>query len=78
MSQVVGYTLPEHLQARRVARRRESAVQYVAIALAVICFVGAGLLIRPINAIRKEHQLIVDPESLGTLPPDIALLGKLG
>jgi len=58
--------------------RRQSLVQIVGVLLAIICFVGAGFLVRPINNIRQECQLVVDPESLGTLPPDIALLGKLG
>ena len=78
MAEVLTFKLPEHLAARRTAQRREWTTQVVAVSLAVICFAGAGLLISPINAVRRERQLVIDPETLGTLPPDLALLGKLG
>lgn len=78
MPQTLHHTLPEHLLARRTAQRREWTVQLVASVLAVACIAAAGLLLRPINEIRKERQLVIDPRSLATLPPDIALLGKLG
>jgi hypothetical protein len=78
MSSVPGYKLPKHLAARRSAMRREWLVQVVAASLAVVAFVGAGLLIRPINRIRRERQLVIDPDSIKGLPPDLALLGKLG
>jgi hypothetical protein len=58
--------------------RREWAVQVIAASLALAAFVGAGLFIRPINAIRQERQLVMDPESMKGLPPGLALLGKLG
>ena len=50
----------------------------MAVIIAVVCFAGAGLLVRPVNAIRKENQLVIDAKSIRGLPPDIALLGKLG
>ncbi|MGB2986219.1 MAG: hypothetical protein WBE26_10080 [Phycisphaerae bacterium] len=78
MSQALDYTLPEHLAARQSAKRRESGVQIVAALLAVVCFVGAGLFVRPVNKIRRERQLMIDPDTVKGLPPDIALLGKLG
>lgn len=78
MAQVLQTKLPEHLVAKRTAQRREWGTQVIACAIAVVCFVGAGLLMGPVNRIRKERQLLVDPDTLGTLPPDIALLGKLG
>ncbi len=77
MSQVVSYTLPEHLSARRTAQRHERVVQIVGLAVALTCFVGAGLLIRPVNDIRKSRQLVIDPSTIKGLPPTIALLGKL-
>ncbi len=58
--------------------RREWGVQLGALVLAAVCFTGAGLLIGPVNEIRKELQLVIDPDSIRGLPPDIALLGKLG
>ena len=78
MPDVLDYQLPEHLAARQSAKRREWGVQAVAISLAVFSLAGAGLMIGPINAVRQERQLIIDPESIGKLPADLALLGKLG
>ena len=78
MSRTTGYALPEHLAARRSAKRREWGVQACGVLVAVTCFIGAGLFIGPVNEIRKEHQLVIDPETIKGLPPDIALLGKLG
>jgi len=75
---MVGYTLPEHLVARRNAQRRDWLVQVVASVLAVVCLVGAGLLLGPLNRVRRERQLVIDPASVRGLPPDLALLGKLG
>lgn len=78
MSQVLDYTLPEHLSARRAAQRREWTVQVVGVAVALICLAAAGLLVDPINRVRKEHQYVIDPGSMKDLPPTLALLGKLG
>ena len=78
MAEPLSYALPEHLAARRGALRREVGVQIVALSVAVVCLVGAALLVGPINTIRHERQLVIDPAGLGGLPPDIALLCKLG
>ena len=78
MSQVIQYTLPKHLAARIAAKRRESLVQIIAICITIFSFVLAGLFIRPINQIRKQNQLVIDPDSIQGLPPGIALMGKLG
>ena len=78
MAEMVQYTLPEHLAARRAAQRSEWTVQAVALSMAAACFIGAGLITRPINETRKTQQLVIDPEMLATLPPNIALLSKLG
>ncbi len=78
MTQALHSVLPEHLQARRVAQRRELRVQTIALFVALVCLVAAGLLVAPINAVRKERQLVIDPDSIRGLPPTIALLGKLG
>lgn len=78
MSQVRSYMLPEHLAARQSAKRREWVVQVIAVSLAVVSFVAAGLFVRPINKIRQDLQLVVDPDTIKGLPPDLALLGKLG
>lgn len=78
MSQILDYKAPQHVIARRAARRRESTVQIVAISLAVLCFVGAGFFVGPVNTIRQERQLVIDPDTIKGLPPDLALIGKLG
>ena len=78
MAEPLSYALPEHLAARRGALRREVGVQIVALSVAVVCLVGAALLVGPINTIRHERQLVINPAGLGGLPPDIALLCKLG
>lgn len=78
MSQTLGYTLPEHLQARRAAQRHERTVQITALIVMVVCFSGALALLGPINRMRKDYQLVINPETLEGLPPDIALLSKLG
>ncbi len=72
------YALPEHLSARRGAQRHEVFTQAIALSLSLVCVVAAGFLIAPVNRIRQEHQLLIDPASVKGLPPDIALLGKLG
>lgn len=77
MSQVVSYTLPQHLAARRAAQRTDRVAQIAGILVAVVCVATAGLLIQPVNAIRMERQLVINPESIQGLPPTIALLGKL-
>jgi len=48
------------------------------VAVCLVCLTGAGFLLAPMNAIRKEKQLVIDPDTIGQLPPKIALLGKLG
>lgn len=78
MSQTLDYKLPEHLAARRAAHRRQWGVQIVSGAIAVVCLVSAGFWLPPINAIRRERQLVIDPATIKGLPPDLALLGKLG
>ncbi len=78
MSETISYQLPEHLAARQKAMRKESTVQIIAITITILSFILAGLLIRPINDIRKKHQLVIDPDTIQGLPPGIALMGKLG
>jgi len=70
--------LPKHLQDRLTAKRREWTVQAVGAGVVLACLVGAGFLVGPMNRIRKEKQLVVDSSTIAGLPPDIALLGKLG
>ena len=41
MTDILGYTLPEHLRARRSAKRRESGVQIAGVVVALICLIGA-------------------------------------
>ncbi|MBI4718760.1 MAG: hypothetical protein HY763_13215 [Planctomycetes bacterium] len=78
MSQFLRYSLPEHLRARRSAQRREVGVQVAAVVTALLCLAGAGMLLAPMNAVRRERQLVVDPDTIKGLPPGMSLLGKLG
>lgn len=78
MADITPFVLPEHLAARRAAQRSEVSVQAIAIGIAIACFVSAAFLVPRINAIRREKQLVIDPVSIAGLPPEIALLGKLG
>ncbi|MBI1825339.1 MAG: hypothetical protein HY287_13715 [Planctomycetes bacterium] len=78
MLRVTPYTLPEHLAARRAAQRAESTTVLIAVATTIACFVAAAFLVPKITRIRREKQLMIDPTTVKGLPPDIALLGKLG
>jgi len=78
MTQIILESLPEHLRAKQVALRYERGVQIFCMSLAIICIVAAGFLHGPINKIRQSHQLVIDPSSLAGLPPELALLGKMG
>lgn len=71
-------TMPEHLVARRSAEQRELRIQIISLLLFGLALMGSSLLVPRINAIRKERQLVINPEEIKGLPPDIALLGKLG
>ncbi len=69
---------PEYLVRREEAKRRERSVQIVA-ALAAVCAVAAAsFLIKPIDQMRLENQMTVDQDSTRGLPPEIALLSKMG
>ena len=78
MTQAVKHILPDHLRQRHSARRREHTIVVVALALSVGCMVGAGFCLSPINKIRKERQLLINPETIEGLPPMMSLLTKLG
>lgn len=78
MSKNPSSNLSEHLQARQAAQRRHVGVQVVSVLLAIVCFVASGMLIAPVNKIRKERQLVIDPANIKGLPPNISLLTKMG
>ncbi len=78
MSETISYKLPKHLAARRSAQRYEWTVQVVGVSVAIVTFTLAALLVGPINDIRKERQLVINPETVAGLPPGIALLSKTG
>ena len=63
MSQVINDILPEHLRARQTAKRRQSGVVLLGSFTALICLVGAGLLIAPMNIIRKELWRGIEAEA---------------
>ena len=78
MANILDFQLPEHLRSRQTAKRRESGVLIASAVVAVACVAGAGFFLAPMNKIRQDHQLVIDPSTLQGLPPDLALLGKLG
>ncbi|RJP30482.1 MAG: hypothetical protein C4547_16655 [Phycisphaerales bacterium] len=78
MTTLARIALPDYLDARQTARRRDRLIIIGSLVLAALCFAGAGLLLAPMNQVRKEQQLILDPTQFKGLPPDIELLGKLG
>ncbi|MCO6435628.1 MAG: hypothetical protein J5J06_00895 [Phycisphaerae bacterium] len=78
MTRSITQPLPKHLQAKLSAQRKEVSVQLVAGALALFSLIGAGLLMGPINTIRKERQFVINPETIAGLPPELELMNKLG
>jgi len=75
---VTPYTLPDHLAARRAAQRSDTTTFLISIGITIACFLAASFLVPSITRIRREKQLVIDPQTVKGLPPDIALLGKLG
>lgn len=67
-----------YLDAKHEAVRTDWWVRAVSLLGAAILIVAAGLVLKPINAVRKEAQLTLDPETLSNMPPDIALMTKTG
>ena len=78
MSRAITYDIPRHVLQREAAKRTDRVVQLLFGAIAVLGLVGAGLLIPSVNEARKEHQLVIDPDAVQGLPPDIRLLTKMG
>lgn len=78
MSGNIHYDIPRHILEREASKRNDRIIQFVCGSLAVLCLAGAALLIAPINEVRKNHQLVIDPDGIQGLPPDIRLLTKLG
>ncbi|MCK4660267.1 MAG: hypothetical protein KAV82_12160 [Phycisphaerae bacterium] len=78
MSRMLGYAIPQHILDREAAKRSDRIIQLVCMTLAVLCLVGAALLVPSINRSRKEYQLVINPETIEGLPPDIQLLTKMG
>ena len=70
--------VPEYLAQRERAQRRDRLIQLAAVILALAAIVAAGSLLDPLNAIRQKRQLVIDPQTVGTLPPDISLMTQTG
>ncbi|MBN1513507.1 MAG: hypothetical protein JXB13_15935 [Phycisphaerae bacterium] len=70
--------VPEYLRLRERAQRRDWLIQTGAVAGALAAVIGAALLVGPINQIRKDYELIIDPHQIGTLPADISLVTQMG
>jgi hypothetical protein len=77
MAQMTQSNMESYLAGRTSAMRGDRWVRLVSTALALMCLAGAMLLIRPLNDIRRTEQMTMDVNIEG-LPPDIALMTKLG
>ena len=78
MPERLSYELPEYLARRRAARRYDRVLQLVALGIALLAIIGAGRFVSPLNRIRTEHQLVIDPDTIKGLPPLETLLAKTG
>jgi uncharacterized protein YjiS (DUF1127 family) len=78
MTQLSPNKMEEYLAARQGAQRSDQLVIAVALLLAALLVAGAAYLVTPINAVRKEAQITLDADSVAGLPPDVALLTKIG
>ncbi|MCP4593163.1 MAG: hypothetical protein GY842_20700 [bacterium] len=72
------FEIPQHIIDREAAKRSDRIIQVVCLAVAGLCVLGAAAVVPSVNAERQEYQLVVDPDSLQGLPPDIRLLTKTG
>lgn len=70
--------MPDYLASRQAAIRRERLLLVLMALLGVGGFVSARFLVGPIERLRIKHQLVMDAENAGTIPPDIELMSKLG
>jgi len=78
MTRTVQFDLPDYLVKREAAKTTDRMVQVAAVGTAVICVALASLFVTPMDAVRKEAQLTLDPETTRGLPPDVALMTKMG
>lgn len=74
MSRSPSAILPEYLARRLAAQRSDRWIQVTCLVAALGCLVAAAMILPTLNVLRQENQLEIDPEAIGTLPPDIALL----
>ncbi|HNO78487.1 MAG TPA: hypothetical protein PKN33_10545 [Phycisphaerae bacterium] len=77
MAQVNQSKMEAYLAGRSSAMRGDRWVRLVAGTLSILCLACSMMLVRPINDIRRDEQMTMDVTVEG-LPPDIALLTKLG
>ncbi len=70
--------MEEYLDARRASVHRSIATQWGSIAVALTLVMFAGLLVRPINEVRRACQIGFDEQTLKGLPPDVNLMTKMG
>ncbi len=76
MSRTNSKDMPEYLAQRQAARRSERLVQVIALVVACGSLYGASRLVEPINKVRIDEQMVIDPESIKGLPPLETLLAK--
>jgi hypothetical protein len=78
MTELIDFQLPEYLKRRESAKRAQRVVQVVAVTIGVSCIACASLFLRPIDTLRQQNQITLDPESTKGLPPGISLMTKTG
>lgn len=71
-------SIEQYLEAKHRARRGDVLVRLGTVAGGLLLLILAGMLMRPIDAVRREAQLTLDPESIRGLPPDVVLLSQMG
>jgi len=78
MTQATATRIEQYLAAKQKAHRSDVLIRAGAALGSVVLLIAAGLLMGPINAIRKDAQLTLSEDTVRGLPPDIALMTKTG
>ncbi len=78
MSTTIRYHVPDYLTRREQAKAGERRIVWAALGIAVVGVVLGSRLVAPMDRVRQETQMTLDPESTKGLPPDMALLTRTG
>ena len=75
MADILPKQMPEYLASRQAARRHDRVLQVTALCIAAAGMVGAGLLLKPMNKIRLEAQMVIDPDTIKDIPVERTIVG---